>query len=256
MDRGRQKLILALDFPSLEPALELAQTLAPVVGMFKINIHLFTSAGPSAVEKLHMLDREIFLDLKFHDIPNTVKGAVSSAISLPGVRLLNVHTLGGMEMMRAAAKARDESKSAKSTPRPQLPKLIGVTILTSMDNDALKEVGIAGPASRRVVKLARLAQKAGLDGVVASPQEVRAIRRACGKDFLIVVPGVRPEVGGKSGRAGKGKSDDQARVATPAAAIRAGADYLVVGRPITGAPDPESAARAILDEISSALPRP
>ncbi len=154
-------------------------------------------------------------------------------------------------MMRAAAKARDDSK----IPKPLLPKLIGVTILTSMDNTALREVGIAGPASRRVVKLARLAQKAGLDGVVASPQEVRAIRRACGKGFLIVVPGVRPVVGGTSRRAGKRKTDDQARVATPAEAIRAGADYLVVGRPITGAPDPESAARAILDEISSALPR-
>ena len=221
--------------------------------MFKINIHLFTAEGPSAVEKLRRLGPEIFLDLKFHDIPNTVTGAVSSAIALSGVRLLNVHTLGGLEMMRAAVKARDESKLAKSITKSQLPKLIGVTILTSMDNAALGEVGIAGPASRRVVKLARLAQKAGLDGVVASPQEVRAIRRACGKDFLIVVPGVRPEVGRSSGRAGKRKADDQARVATPAEAIRAGADYLVVGRPITGAPDPESAARSILEEISSAL---
>lgn len=157
-------------------------------------------------------------------------------------------------MMQAAAKARDDSNIPKSL----LPKLIGVTILTSMDNPALREVGIVGPASRRVVKLARLAQKAGLDGVVASPKEVRAIRRACGKDFLIVVPGVRPEVGGPSGRIGKlGKrrTDDQARVATPAEAIRDGADFLVVGRPITAAPDPESAARSILDEIGSALPR-
>ena len=143
--------------------------------------------------------------------------------------------LGGLEMMRAAAKARDEAKGAKSH-RAKAP---GVTILTSMDNAALRGVGIAGPASRRVVQLARLAKKAGLDGVVASPQEVRAIRRACGKDFLIVVPGVRPEVGGGSADARKGKKDDQARVATPAEAIRAGADYLVVGRPITGAPDPE-----------------
>jgi len=219
--------------------------------MFKINIHLFTAAGPSAVAQLRQLGPEIFLDLKFHDIPNTVAGAVSSGISLPGVRLLNVHTLGGLAMMQAAAKARDDSNIPKSL----LPKLIGVTILTSMDNPALQEVGIAGPASRRVVKLARIAQKAGLDGVVASPREVRAIRRACGKNFLIVVPGVRPEVGGPSGRIRKRKTDDQARVATPAEAIRAGADYLVVGRPITAAPDPESAARSILDEIASALPR-
>jgi orotidine-5'-phosphate decarboxylase len=231
--------------------LEIAQVLAQFVGIFKINIHLFTADGPSAIEKLRQLGAEIFLDLKFHDIPNTVAGAVSSGISLPGVRLLDVHTLGGLAMMRAAAKARDDS----NIPKSMLPKLIGVTILTSMDNAALREVGIAGPASRRVVKLARLARKAGLDGVVASPQEVRAIRRACGKDFLIVVPGVRPEVGGASGRIRTRKTDDQARVATPAEAIRAGADYLVVGRPITGAPDPESAARAILDEIGSALSR-
>jgi len=216
--------------------------------MFKINIQLFTSEGPAAVEKLRQLGPEIFLDLKFHDIPNTVTGAVTSAISLPGVRLLNMHILGGIEMMRAAVQARDKS----NLPKAQMPKLLGVTILTSMDNGALRDVGIAGPASRRVLKLARLAQKAGLDGVVASPQEVRAIRRACGKDFLTVV---RPEVGGDSGQTRKRKVDDQARIATPAEAIRAGADYLVVGRPITGAPDPESAARAILDEISSALPR-
>jgi len=207
------------------------------------------------VEKLRKLGPEIFLDLKFHDIPNTVTGAVSSALSLPGVRLLNVHALGGVEMMRAAAKAIVESKLALSSAKSQLPKLIGVTILTSMDSDALREVGIAGPASKRAVKLARLAQKSGLDGVVASPQEVRAIRRACGKNFLIVVPGIRPEVRLTSARTGKRKVDDQARIATPSEAIRAGADYLVVGRPITGAPDPESAARAILDEISSALPR-
>jgi orotidine-5'-phosphate decarboxylase len=249
IERARQKLILALDFPSLDTAFELSQSLASAVGMFKINIHLFTAAGPAAVEKLRQLGPEIFLDLKFHDIPNTVTGAVSSAMSLPGVRLLDVHTLGGVEMMRAAARARDESK----LPRQQRPKVIGITILTSMDNAALKEAGIVGPASKRVVSLARLAKKAGLDGVVASPQEVRAIRRACGKDFLIVVPGIRPAVGGGSGRASKGLKDDQARIATPAEAIRAGADYLVVGRPITAAPDPEAAARAILDEIGSAL---
>ncbi len=250
-DRARQKLILALDSPSIESAFDLAQSLAGLVGMFKINIHLFTSAGPAAVEKIRALGPEIFLDLKFHDIPNTVTGAVSAAISLPGVRLLNVHTLGGLEMMRAAAEARDKAKLPKS----QRPKVLGVTILTSMDNDALREVGIGGPASRRVVRLARLAQQAGLDGVVASPQEVRAIRRACGKDFLIVVPGVRPELNENPEGKTKRKRDDQARVATPAQAIRAGADYLVIGRPITAAPDPESAARAILEEIGSALPR-
>ena len=193
----------------------------------------------------------IFLDLKFHDIPNAVKGAVTSAIGVSGVQLLDVHALGGLEMMRAAAIARDEANGSKSP----VPKLLAITILTSMDNAALRGVGIAGPASKRVVQLARLAQKAGMDGVVASPQEVRAIRRACGKDFLIVVPGIRPVVGGGPAGGRKRQTDDQARVATPAEAIRAGADYLVIGRPITGAPDPEAAARAILEEISSALPR-
>jgi orotidine-5'-phosphate decarboxylase len=250
-ERARQKLILALDFPSLDPALELAHTLSQVVGIFKINIHLFTAEGPPAVQKLNQLGPGIFLDLKFHDIPNTVKGAVTSAIGLPGLELLDVHALGGLEMMRAAAKARDEAKGAKSP----LPRLLAITILTSMDNAALRGVGIAGPASKRVVQLARLAQKAGMDGVVASPHEVRAIRRACGKRFLIVVPGIRPIDGSGSAGGRKRKADDQARIATPAEAIRAGADYLVIGRPITGAPDPEAAARAILDEISSALPR-
>jgi orotidine-5'-phosphate decarboxylase len=250
-ERARQKLILALDFPSLDPALELAHAISHVVGIFKINIQLFTAEGPPAVRKLSQLGPGIFLDLKFHDIPNTVNGAVTSAIALPGLQLLDVHALGGLEMMRAAAKARDEAKGAKSP----LPKLLAITILTSMDNAALRGVGIAGPASKRVVQLARLAQKAGMDGVVASPREVRAIRRACGKRFLIVVPGIRPIDGGGSAGGRKRKADDQARIATPAEAIRAGADYLVIGRPITGAPDPEAAARAILDEISSALPR-
>ncbi len=218
--------------------------------MFKINIHLFTAEGPPAVASLSRLGPGIFLDLKFHDIPNTVKGAVSSAIGLPGIHLLDVHALGGMEMMSAAAKARDEAKSAKLP----APKLLAITILTSMDNAALRGVGIAGPASRRVVQLSRLAKKAGMDGVVASPQEIRTIRRACGKDFLIVVPGIRPVVGAGSADARKGREDDQARIATPAEAIRAGADYLVVGRPITGAPDPVAAAHAIVEEIGSALP--
>ena len=203
------------------------------------------------MHKLSQLGPGIFLDLKFHDIPNTVKGAVASAMGLPGVQLLDIHALGGLEMMQAAAKARDEAKTSKFAP----PKLLAITVLTSMDNVALRTVGIAGPVSRRVVHLARLAQKAGMDGVVASPQEVRAIRRACGKDFLIVVPGIRPLVGGGPTRKRDRKTDDQSRVATPAEAIRAGADYLVIGRPITGAPDPEAAARAILEEISSALPR-
>jgi len=248
-ERARQKLILALDFPSIDPALKLAQSLYSVVGIFKINIQLFTAEGPSAVEKLNQLGPGIFLDLKFHDIPNTVKGAVTSAIRMPGVQLLDIHALGGLEMMRAAATARDEAHSSGL----RVPRLLAITILTSMDNAALRGVGIAGTASSRVVQLARLAKKAGMDGVVASPQEVRTIRRACGKDFLIVVPGIRPADGRASAGRRKGKTDDQARIATPAEAIRAGADYVVIGRPITAAPDPEAAARAIVDEISAAL---
>lgn len=249
MDRARQKLILALDYPAIEPAFEVAQQLASAVGMFKINIHLFTAAGPAAVEKIRQFGPHIFLDLKFHDIPNTVSGAVRSAIALPGIQLLDVHASGGLEMMRAAAAARDTFHG----PDAARPKVIAITILTSLDNASMRAVGIAGPASRRVVSLARLAQKAGLDGVVASPQEVKAIRRACGKDFLIVVPGIRPSVGGGKTAGQPKKTDDQSRVATPAEAIRNGADYLVVGRPITAAPDPEAAARAIVDEIASAL---
>ena len=153
--------------------------------------------------------------------------------------------MGGSAMMRAASEAVQGKKKR--------PALLGVTILTSMDDAALRVVGIEGPPSKRVVSLARLAKKAGLDGVVASPQEAKAIRRACGKDFLIVVPGVRPSVEGGSGRASKRLKDDQARIATPAEAIRDGADYLVVGRPITAAPDPVAAAQAIVDEIASAL---
>src|SRR5215472_4841985 len=229
--------------------MKLADILSSKVGMFKINTQLFTAEGPAAVEKLGGLGPDLFLDLKFHDIPNTVQGAVNSAVGLRGIYLLDLHALGGLEMMRAAAKARDEAPARASSP-----KLLAITILTSMDSRALRGVGIQGPASQRVVKLARLALKGGMDGVVASPQEVRAIRRACGKDFLIVVPGIRPAAG--SSQAGrKGKKDDQSRVATPAEAIRAGADYLVVGRPITAVPDPSEAAHAIVEEIESALPR-
>jgi orotidine-5'-phosphate decarboxylase len=220
----------------------LARQLTGLVGMFKINIHLFTSAGPEAVHKIAAIGPDIFLDLKYHDIPNTVAGAVSAACLLPKVRLLNVHTAGGLEMMRAGAAA-----LARSGMGDARPKLIGVTVLTSLDRAALKQVGISGTPATRVPSLARLAKRAGLDGVVASPHEIRQIRKACGPGFLIVVPGVRPLTPGTHVRA-----DDQARFATPASAIRDGADYLVVGRPITAAADPRAAAQAIVEEIASA----
>lgn len=211
--------------------------------MFKIGSLLFSAEGPEAVRSLAGLGPGIFLDLKFHDIPNTVGGAISAAARLPRVRLMTLHALGGRRMMQAAVAAVGAGRSS----RRDLARLLAVTVLTSLDGADLRQVGIAGPPARRARALARLAQKAGLDGVVASAEEAAAIRRACGRKFLIVVPGVRP------GRAAA--KDDQARVATPAEAIRAGADYVVVGRPITGTRDPAGVARAILEEIAAARRR-
>lgn len=217
----------------------MARSLAHAVGMFKINIHLFTAEGPEAVRKIGALGPGVFLDLKYHDIPNTVAGAISAAAELREVRLLDLHATGSEAMMRAGA----EALARKDADRP---RLLGITILTSLDQADLRRVGIAGTPGSRVLSLARLAKRCGLDGVVASPKEVRQIRRACGRDFLIVVPGIRPA------QAGPKRADDQARIATPAEAIRAGADYLVVGRPITAAADPAAAARAIAEEIAAA----
>jgi orotidine-5'-phosphate decarboxylase len=187
------------------------------------------------VQKLAALGLGVFLDLKFHDIPNTVAGSVRAAAALSGVRMMTLHTSGGLAMMQAAREA--------VAGRKKRPALLGVTILTSLDSGALRRIGLAGPATTRVVALARLAKEAGLDGVVASAHEARAIRKACGPRFLIVVPGIRPAAAAVH---------DQSRVATPAEAIRAGASYLVVGRPITGADDPAAAAQAIAKEIGSA----
>ena len=211
--------------------------------MAKIGSQLFTAEGPAAVERVARLVPGVFLDLKFCDIPNTVAGAVSAAARLPKVRMLTLHTTGGLEMMRAAKDALRGMKNA--------PKLLGVTILTSLDDLALKRIGLAGPVESRVVALARLAQEAGVDGIVASAREIEAVRKAIGSKMLIVVPGVRPGTSNSSART-DAKTDDQARVATPGSAIRAGADYLVVGRPITAAPDPVKAADAILLEMRSA----
>ena len=229
------KLIVALDFDCLAPALRLARRVAPYVGMFKVGSQLFTAEGPRAVRSLARLGVGIFLDLKFHDIPNSVAGAVQAAATLSGVRLINVHATGGLQMMRAAARA--------LAGRPTRPKLLAVTILTSLDSAALCRIGLAGSPERRAVQLARLAREAGLDGVIASAHEIRAIRRACGQNFLILVPGIRPN------RPAASRRDDQSRTATPAEAARAGADFIVVGRPITAAPDPAAAARAIALEL-------
>jgi len=239
----RSSLIVALDFDSLSTALKFAKQVADLVGMFKIGSQLFTSAGPEAVRQVAQLGADIFLDLKFHDIPNTVAGAVLASAGMPGVQLVNVHALGGSAMLRAAAQA----ISAGVPMGADRPRLLAVTILTSMDQKALREVGLGGPPSTRVVKLAKLAQSAGVDGVVASVRETKAIRKTCGRDFLIVTPGVRP----KETLSGMNK-DDQTRTATPREAIRAGADFIVVGRPILAASDPRAAAQEIVDEIASA----
>ena len=239
----RSSLIVALDFDSLPSAVKFAKQIADLVGMFKIGNQLFTAAGPAAVKEVAALGPGIFLDLKFHDIPNTVAGAVLSAAAMTGVQLVNVHALGGTAMLRAAVQA----ISAGVPMGADRPRLLAVTILTSMDQKSMKEVGIGGPPKDRVVKLARLAKKAGVDGVVASVQEAREIRKACGREFLIVTPGVRS----KEEKASD-KKDDQARTATPTEAIRCGADFMVVGRPIIAAADPRAAAQAIVDEIAAA----
>lgn len=239
----RSSLIVALDFDSLTSAVKFAKQVADLVGMFKIGSQLFTSAGPEAVRQIAQLGTGIFLDLKFHDIPNTVAGAVLATAAMPGVQLVNVHALGGTAMMRAASQA----VSAGVPMGEDRTRLLAVTVLTSMDQKAIREVGIGGPPKLRVVKLAKLAQKAGVDGVVASVQEAKAIRKACGREFLIVTPGVRPKEMGVGS-----KKDDQSRTATPREAIKAGADFIVVGRPILTAADPRAAAQELVDEIAAA----
>jgi orotidine-5'-phosphate decarboxylase len=239
----RSSLIVALDFDSLSTALRFAEQVAELVGMFKIGNQLFTTAGPEAVRQVARLGTGIFLDLKYHDIPNTVAGSVLAAAALPGVQLVNVHALGGSAMMQAAVQA----ISAGVPMGEDRPRLLAVTVLTSMDSKSIREVGIGGPPQARVLQLAKLAKKSGVDGVVASVQEAKAIRKACGREFLIVTPGVRPK-----DKSASSKNDDQARTATPREAIKAGADFLVVGRPILAAADPRAAVAQIVEEIAGA----
>jgi orotidine-5'-phosphate decarboxylase len=203
--------------------------------MFKVGAQLFTSEGPRAVTKLADLGYDIFLDLKFHDIPNTVAHAVAAAVRLPRVRLMTVHASGGMAVMKAAREAAGTKKNR--------PALLAVTVLTSFDEAALREIGMEGSLGSRVVALAQLARTAGMDGVVCSALEAPAVRREFGPDFKILVPGVRPA---------SAATNDQSRIATPGDAVRAGADYLVVGRPITAAANPRAAALDIVAEIAGA----
>ena len=227
--KTKDRLIVALDVPDAAAARALVDRLAGRAGMFKIGSQLFTAAGPDFVRELVGRGEKVFLDLKYHDIPNTVASAVSGACQL-GVSLVDVHALGGRAMLEAAVGALPTLGAS----------LLAVTILTSHDQESLGQVGVGGGLGDSVRRLALLAKDAEADGVVASPQEVSLIREACGPDFLIVTPGIR---------SAGGKADDQARAATPAAALSAGADYLVVGRPITQAPDPAAAAAAILREM-------
>jgi orotidine-5'-phosphate decarboxylase len=226
------RVIVALDFPDAEGALALTRRLDPRQCRVKIGKELYTAAGPSLVEQLQRAGFGVFIDLKYHDIPNTVAGACTAAARL-GVWMINVHALGGRAMMTAAREAVTKAS------RP--PKLVAVTLLTSMGSTDMADVGIAGGPQDAVARLARLAQSCGLDGVVCSPQEAAALRRQCGKDFLLVTPGTRPA---------ESSQDDQQRVATPRDAIAAGADYLVIGRPITRATDPLAALRAVQAEIA------
>lgn len=237
---AREHLIVALDVPGAPEALALADRLECACRWVKVGLELYVAAGPAVLEPLLRRGYSIFLDLKFHDIPNTVAGAVLASAAMPGVQLVNVHALGGTAMLRAATQA----VSASVPMGADRARLLAVTILTSMDHKAMRDVGIGGAPRLRAVKLAKLAQDAGVDGVVASVQEAKAIRKACGPEFLIVTPGVRPKE--------LGAHDDQTRTATPREAIKAGADFIVVGRPILAADNPRAAAQEIVDEIAAA----
>jgi orotidine-5'-phosphate decarboxylase len=226
------RLIVALDVPTAEDARNLIATLGESVRFYKVGKQLFTALGPDFVRELRASNRKVFLDLKFKDIPNTVAGAVAEASKL-GVSMITVHASGGSKMLRAAAEAAAASESK--------PMILGVTVLTSMSQEDLAEIGVTDPMEKQVVRLARLAVNAGCGGVVASALEARALRTELGTNFAIVTPGVR--------LAGEDKGD-QARVVIPRAAIEAGATHLVVGRPITGAESPVAAAKKFAAEIA------
>jgi orotidine-5'-phosphate decarboxylase len=236
---GLDSLIVALDFPSAEAALKLADQLQGVCRWFKVGMELYYAAGNPVIERLRERGFEVFLDLKLHDIPNTVAGAVRS-VAETGASLLTVHAGGGEAMMRAAA----EAASAPGSPR-----LLAVTVLTSMDATELSGVGVSDAPTTQVLRLARLAKAAGIDGLVCSAEEVAAVREAMGPKAVLVVPGIRPAAGAGGAGALVG-GDDQRRVATPAEAIARGASMLVVGRPITRADDPAKAAAAILTQMN------
>ncbi len=227
------RIYVALDTPDAARAVELARQLNGHVGGIKLGKEFFVANGPEGVRAIASVGMPVFLDLKFHDIPNTVAGAIRSALPLQP-SILNVHACGGSEMMRKARAALDEMSGEK-------PMLIAVTVLTSLGDDDLHELGVNKTAEEQVVHLARLTLACGLDGVVCSPREIKPIRAVCGADFKLVVPGIRPTWAA---------TGDQKRITTPSDAIRDGADFLVIGRPITGADDPVAAAKMIADELA------
>lgn len=231
------KVIVALDVPTLDEARDLMEQLGDSARIFKVGSQLFTSVGPDIIREIKGRSKKLFLDLKFHDIPNTVARASEAATEL-GVDMFNVHISGGLEMMRAAAEA---TKSKASELGIQKPVLLGVTILTSIDGLTFqRDFTSSNSLQEQIVYMARLAQRAGLDGVVASPQEIQLIRNACGSNFAVVTPGVRPEWAAR---------DDQKRTMTPAQALAAGATYVVIGRPIHRSPEPANALARILQQL-------
>jgi orotidine-5'-phosphate decarboxylase len=232
----RERLIVALDVDTQEEAFALIDELSPVVDIFKVGIAPFTGYGSVLLEKISEKGKKVFLDLKFHDIPNTVKNAARVSAS-KGVFMMNFHCLGGGRMLEAAAEGAKEG-SAKTGKEP--PILLGVTVLTSMDEREMKSIGLPGRLEEKVMEFAKMAADSGLDGVVASAREAADIKKNIGKDFVVVTPGVRPEWAA---------AGDQKRIVTPEQAIANGADYIVVGRPIIQADDPREAAEKILEEI-------
>lgn len=241
LSSARQRIIVAIDVPTAAQARRLVRSLRGRAGMVKIGYQLFTAEGPALVRSLVQSGERVFLDLKMHDIPHIVAEGCRNAGKL-GASLLTVHTSGGPKMLQAARRALDE------LPVRRRPKLLGVTLLTSLDAAAVRAIGFKGGVQKNVIRLARLAKKNGCDGVIAAPTpiDVAAIRRTCGKDFLIITPGIRG--------AGKRKAADQARVATAVEAIRAGTDFIVVGRAITSAPSPVKALDAMAESIAAVLP--
>jgi len=233
----KEKIIFALDVEHFREAQQWVTLLKDNVGIFKVGKQLFTHAGPKVIDMIRQKGQKAFLDLKFHDIPNTVAKAGEEATKL-NVTMFDLHALGGFEMMK---KTVETSRAAAKSLGISKPVILAVTILTSMDEETIKEVGIQGPILEEVGRLAQLSMKAGIDGVVASPQEIGMIRQKCGEDFLIITPGIRLP---------SGKKDDQKRTLSPKEAIQAGASYLVIGRPIKEAKDPLEAVQKIIEDIS------